>query len=200
MFQRCDFFLSFLGLSTYQPQHKVSCQCGIMTLLSVHLFIYLWWWQGSGTCSACSEIVRGLISWHFRRGLRPSHSLQFGLNSGNDYQSVCVCVCVCVCVALVRAECCHPSARHCCEGGMFKTWQTSLVTWHPGPSPASRSSSLAYCVERLEGRMWEASLNSRDGLPCCSRGPSSPAAIKILTFTHTQLQHSPWTGWRHSLS
>ena len=96
MFQRCDFFLSFLGLSTYQPQHKVSCQCGIMTLLSVHLFIYLWWWQGSGTCSACSEIVRGLISWHFRRGLRPSHSLQFGLNSGNDYQSVCVCVCVCV--------------------------------------------------------------------------------------------------------
>lgn len=169
---------SFLyHLSTCQPQCNNSCQCGVTTLLSAYLFIYLWWWQCTGMHSACSNIVRGLISWRSCRGWRPLYSLQFALNSGNDYQSACVCV------VLVKAEHWRPSARHCCDGGMFKTWQMSLVTWHPSPSPGSRSSSLARCIEKLEGRVWEASLNSRDGLPCCSKG-SLFACSNLNLATH----------------
>lgn len=46
----------------------------------------------------------------------------------------------------------------------------SCVTWHPGPSPASRSSSLARRAKKLEGTMWEASQSTCEGLPCCSSG------------------------------
>lgn len=80
-----------------------------------------------------------------------------------------------------------------CGRVMFKT---SLVTWHHSPLPASRSSSLACGIEKLEGRMWVASLNSCNGLQWCSRGPLLPAAILILP--HMENQHPPWSGWRHT--
>lgn len=97
-------------------------------------------------------------------------------------------LCRAECVALVRVKSCHPSARHGCDEGMFNTWHTSHVTWHPGPSPASRSSSLARRDKKLAGRMWEASQSAREGLPCWCSGLFFTCSHLQPTNTHTHTQ------------
>lgn len=164
---------SFLyHLSTCQPQCNNSCQCGVTTLLSAYLFIYLWWWQCTGMHSACSNIVRGLISWHSCRGWRPLYSLQFALNSGNDYQSACVCVWYWWGLSTdarlpgtaVMGACLKPGKRALSPGTPVPRRAQGHQAWH-----AASKSWRGEC----ERHPWTVVMSCH----VVAKGPSSPAAI-----------------------
>lgn len=74
--------------------------------------------------------------------LRPARRLRFG--------SEFLVVTRRVCGTGVGSE---PPARHGCDGSCLKLGTLSRVTWHPAPSPASRSSGLARRAKKLEGTM-----------------------------------------------